>query len=261
MSNTAVVVLVIIAIVVVLAVAAYVWMWLRKRRQLEEMTPEERELYEAKRQRDQAIAAAEKTLKTTVDSWVTPVKMAEEALASARSIGARSLGSFEKVRLFEDHVDTPQGAFRFENGAVEAVVDTAANLARAKEAVLSRADKQVLADFVSRTGRPEGAQTLYLMIETPIFVTLIALGSGDEPDARQFSLSVNGAAGTAAGHEAHRAAAVAQAQADLDRVLADQAAAVQSAQTEVEAVILDTRRLDAATKAAEEAAARSAPTE
>ncbi len=259
MSNTTIVVLAIVAIVVVAAIAVYVWLWLRKRRRIDEMTPEEREFYEAKRQRDQAIALSEKTLKTTVEAWTAPVKMAEQSLAAAHSIGARPLGSFEKVRLFEDHVETPQGTFRFENGAVEAVVDTAANLARVKEAVLSRADKQVFADFVSRTGRPEGAQALYLVVETPIFVTLIALGTGDEPDARQFSLSVNGAAVSAAGHQASRESAVARAQADLERVLADKAAAVQSAQTELEAVAVDTRRLDAATRAVEEAAVRSAP--
>jgi len=258
MSQTAIIVLVVVGVVAVLAVAAYIWVVVGKRRRIAAMTPEEREFHEAKKQYDEAVALAEKTLKTTVEAWIQPVKTAESALADAHTIGTRSLGSYENIRLFEDHVETPQGAFRFENGSVEATVDTASNLAESKEGALSRADQPVFEELVSRSSRPEGALSQYLLIETPIFVTLVALGADDEADARQFSLSVNGAATSVAGHEASRELAVANAQADLDRVRADQEAAVASAQTELDAVRADTQRLDAARGAVEPTTADSA---
>lgn len=259
MSQTAVIAVVIAVVVIAAGVGAYVWLLLRKRRAIAAMTPEEREFHEARKRYEEAVALAEKTVRTTTEAWTKPVQAAEDALADAHNIGSRPLGSFDKIRLFEDHIETPQGALRFENGVVEATVDTARNLAGSKAGVLSRAEEEVFQEVVSRSKGPEGAQMLYLLVETPIFVTLVDLAGDDEARARQFALSVNGAAGSVGKHQSIREQAVAHAQADLDRVRADRDAAVAAARTELEAVTADTRRLDAARKAAEEAGPRVEP--
>lgn len=257
MSQTTLIVLVVVIAVVVAAAAVYAWLLVRKRRALDAMTPEERELRAAKKHHEEAVMLAEKTLQTTVETWKKPLKTAEDALADAHTIGTRPLGSFAKVRLFEDHIETPQGAFRFENGVVDTTVDSARNLVGSKESVLSRAEAGVFQELVARSGRPEGAQTLYLVVETPIFVALIDVDSNDEASARQFSVSVNAAARSAGGHEEARRQAVAQAQGDLDRVRADRQAAVTAAEKELAAVAADTRRLDAANAAVQQAGTRS----
>jgi hypothetical protein len=257
MTQTQTLVIVVLVLVVVAALAIYVWALVRRRRKIAAMTPEERELRDAQKQYEQAVALAEKTLQITAEAWEKPIRSAEQALANAHAIGSRALGSYEGVRLFEDHIETPQGAFRFENGAVEATVDTARNLAGNKESVLSRANKEVFQELISRSSKPEGTQTSYLLVETPIFVTLVRLRAGDEANARQFSLGVIGAAGSVAGHEEERRQAVAWAQADLDRVRADRKAAIDAAQIELDKVKANTQRVDAAREAVGRTARRS----
>ena len=174
------------------------------------------------------------------------MKKAEEAVSEAHRIGSRPLGSFQKLSLYEDHIETPEGAFRFENGPVEAVVDSARNLSSARETALSRAGKEVLQELVSRGSGPEGMQAQYLLIETPIFVTVTEVKPDDEVKARQFLHGVNGAAGSVPSIMQAREQAVTQAQADLDATRAERDAALAAARKEAADVKGDIRRVEAA---------------
>jgi hypothetical protein len=221
MSKTAWIVVIAIIVVAVAALLFFVWRGMERRRRMAAMGPDERELYEAQKQYEAALHLAQETLERAEETWSRRVKKAEEAVSEARRIGSRPLGSFQKLSLYEDHIETPEGAFRFENGPVEAVVDSARNLASARESALSRAGREVLQELVSRGSGPEGMRALYLLVETPIFVTVTEVKPDDEVKARQFLHGVNGAAGSVPSITQTREQAVAQAQADLDATEAE----------------------------------------
>jgi hypothetical protein len=246
MSKTAWIVVIAIIVVAVAALLFFVWRGMERRRRMAAMGPDERELYEAQKQYEAALHLAQETLERAEETWSRRVKKAEEAVSEARRIGSRPLGSFQKLSLYEDHIETPEGAFRFENGPVEAVVDSARNLASARESALSRAGREVLQELVSRGSGPEGMRALYLLVETPIFVTVTEVKPDDEVKARQFLHGVNGAAGSVPSITQTREQAVAQAQADLDATEAERDAALAAARTEMAAVKADTRRVEAA---------------
>ena len=246
MSNTAWIVLIAVIVVAAVALLFIVWRGIERRRRVAAMGPDEREFYEAQKQYETALEMAQKTLERAEETWSPRVKKAEEAVSEAHRIGSRPLGSFQDLSLYEDHIETPEGAFRFENGPVEAVVDSARNLSSAREAALSRAGKEVLQELVSRGSGPGGMQALYLLVETPIFVTVTEVKPDDEVKARQFLHGVNGAAGSAPSIVQTRDQAVAQAQADLDATRTERDAALDAARKEVAAVKADTRRVEAA---------------
>ena len=238
--------MIVLVVVALAALLVVVWRGIERRRRVAAMNPDERELYEAEKQHQTAVELARSTLERTEETWNNRVRKAEGALVEAHRVGSRPLGSFQKIELFEDHVMTPEGAFRFENGATEAVVDTARNLVSSREAALSRAGKEVFEELASRGGATEGMQALYLLVETPIFVTVAEVKSDDEAKARQFVHSIsNAASSVAAAAEAGRRAVV-QAQSDLDDATSDRDKTVGAARTELAAVMADTRRLDAA---------------
>ena len=96
------------------------------------------------------------------------------------------MGSLEKVDLFEDHLETLDGAFQLSGGPVSAIVETAEQLATTRQDVLSRAGKEVMRELMAQAGG-EGSATHYLLIETPIFVTVRRLRRrrGQKPPVRQ----------------------------------------------------------------------------
>jgi hypothetical protein len=240
------VIVIIVAAVVLVVLLLVAWRGIERRRRVAAMNPRERELYEAEKQHEAAVDLALKTLERTEETWSRRVKKAEDAVAEAHRVGSRPLGSFQKIDLFEDHIVTPEGAFRFENGPVEAVVDTARTLASAREASLSRAGKEVLESLASLGSGPEGMQALYLLVETPIFVTVTEVKADDEVKARQFLHSINSAASSVVSNAEAGRQAIAQAQADLDQTISERDAAVAAAQSELAVVKADTRRIDTA---------------
>jgi len=248
-TQTQLIILIVIAAVVVVAVVVLVALRLRKRRRIAAMSPEERELYEAERHYRSSVEMAQRTLDTTVQSWDQRIKEAEGSLKEARRIGYRPLGSLEKVDLFEDHLEAPEGAFQLANGPVTAVVETAGQLAATRQEIVSRAGKEVLRDLMTQAGG-EGASTHYLLVETPIFVTLRRLRDSDVVQARQFASSINSAATSTADLTRRREEAVAAAQLTLDQIKADKSGAVQASQEELDRVKENTGRLEAARRAA-----------
>jgi hypothetical protein len=246
MSKTAWIVVIAIIVVALAALLYVLWRGIERRRRVAAMNPSERELYEAERQHEAAVARAEETLEKTEETWSGRVKKAEEAVSEAHSVGSRPLGSFGKIALFEDHIETPQGSQRFDLGRVEALVDNARGLADGREPALSRAGKEVLQELMSRGAGPDGMRAVYLLVETPIFVTVTEVREDDEAKARQFSHSINSAAAAVGSMAGEREQAVARAQAELDATVAARDAAVGAARNELASVKADTRRMDAA---------------
>ncbi|NLG67799.1 MAG: hypothetical protein GX536_08845 [Actinobacteria bacterium] len=249
-TQTQLIIVIIIAVVVIAVVATLVALRLRKKRRIAAMGPEERELYDAERYYRVSVEKARKTLQATQQSWEQRVKDAEDSVKEARRIGYRPLGSLEKVDLFEDHLETPDGAFQLSGGPVSAIVETAEQLATTRQDVLSRAGKEVMRELMAQAGG-EGSATHYLLIETPIFVTVRRLRDGDVVKARQFASSINNAAVSTDELARRREEAAAAAQAQLEQVKADMETAVQAANQELERVKANTGRLDAAREAYE----------
>jgi hypothetical protein len=246
MSKTAWIVVIAIIVVAVAALLIVVWRGVERRRRVAAMGPDEREMYDAERQHQAAVERAQETVERTQETWIPRVKKAEEAVSEAHGIGQRPLGSYGKVDLFEDHVETPQGSQRFGVGQVDALVDNASSLAAGREPALSRAGKEVLQELVARGAGAEGMRALYLLVETPIFVTVVEVKEGDEAKARQFSHSINSAAASVAAVAQEREQALARTQAELDATEAERDAALTAARNELALVKADTRRLDTA---------------
>ncbi|NLE75057.1 MAG: hypothetical protein GX604_10595 [Actinobacteria bacterium] len=248
MTQTQLIIVIVIAVVVIAIIVTLVALRLRKKRRIAAMDPEERELYEAERHYRETVDKARKTLQATQHSWDQRVKDAEESLKEARRIGYRPLGSLEKVDLFEDHLETPDGAFQLSGGPVTAIVETAEQLTATRQDALSRAGKEIMRELSTQAGG-EGPSTQYLLIETPIFVTVRRLRDGDVVKARQFASSINSAAASTDELALRRREAADAAQSKLDQVKMDMQAAVQAAQQELDRVKTDTERLDAARQA------------
>jgi len=217
------------------------------------MSPEERELFEAQKQYDDAVDKAERTLDITEQTWHKRVKAAEQALTEARSIGTRAIGAYRKVKIFEDHVETSSGTFRFENGRVEATVDTAPSLLASKQAALSRAGQEIMRRLTTSTEKPEQAKVPYLLIETPVFVDVTEGKADDESKLRQLALSMNNASGSMDRIAQQRAHAVAQAEESLEATRTEAERAVEAARHELEAVKASDSRLEAAKAALQRA--------
>lgn len=248
MSQTQLIILVAVVAALVVILALLIAIRIRSRRRYARMTPEERELLEAERHYRSAVERAEKTLEATRKEWDERVREAEQALQEALRIGYRSLGSMEKVALYEDHIETPEGSFQLANGPVEALVGTAAELAASQQHILSRVSNEVLRDLMARAGG-EGGKTYYLLVATPIFVTARRLRDSDVTKARQFASSIVSAASSTAEIARRREEAVALAEQRLEQVKAQRQAAVDAAERELEAVRQNTARLDAARRA------------
>ena len=236
-----------IAAVIVIAVAVYISVRVRRHRWVRAMKPEERELYEAQRQYDADVSRAEQTLRTTRETWDKREKQAEQALVDTQAIGYRPLGTYKKLKLFEDHLEAPEGSFVFGTGTLTATVETAQRLAAARPEAISRAEKEVFRDLMARAGEPEGAKTEYLVIETPTFVSLTSADDGAK--VRQFSSTLAAAAEGRDALLAKRDEAAAAAQAELGATRRDKEAAVQAADAQLEAIRGNKARLDAARQA------------
>lgn len=248
MTQNQVLVIVAVSVVIAAALIVLVVLRVRRRRRLAAMSPEERELLEAERHWREAVQRAEKTLEKTQREWEERVREAERSLEEARRIGYRPLGSFDKVELYEDHLETPEGSFQLGNGPVEALVETAEQLSATRQDVLSRISKELLRDLLAQAGGDK-SPTYYLVVVTPIFVSIRSVRESDVTRARQFATSINSAASSTAELARRREEAVLQAQQRLDQARADREAAVAAAERELETVKANTARLDAARKA------------
>ncbi|NLT35745.1 MAG: hypothetical protein GXX83_07585 [Gaiellales bacterium] len=239
------------AAVIVVALAVYISVRVRRRRRVRAMKPEERELYEAQRQYDADVSRAEQTLRTTRETWDKREKQAEEALVDTQTIGYRPLGNYKKLKLFEDHLEAPEGSFVFGTGTLTVTVETAQRLAAARPEAISRAEKEVFRDLMARAGEPEAAKTEYLLIETPIFVSLTPAEDGAR--VRQFASTLATAAEGRDAILAKREEAAAAAQTELGATRREKEAAVKAAERQLEAIRGNRARLDAARQTCERA--------
>lgn len=245
MSQTTLIIIVVAAVVVLLALAIPLTLRLRRRKRIAEMKPEERELYEAQRQFDSDVTRAERTLHSTRETWDKREKEAEQALVDAQSVGYRPLGTYKKLKLFEDHLEAPEGTFAFGTGPVNVTLDSAQRLATVSQEVVSRAGKEVVREFMTKATEASGANAQYLLVDTPIFVNLTPVDD-DAAKARQFSTTLASAAASRDQIMTRRNEIVAAAQAELDATRRDKEVAIGAAEAQLEAVQSDRTRLAAA---------------
>ncbi|MDP9485280.1 MAG: hypothetical protein M3Q49_05725 [Actinomycetota bacterium] len=250
-------------VVIVILIAALVGggAYLIKRsreRKLASMTPEQRRLHEADRELNaadkehkRAVKAAEKELRGAVRSRERLIMLAEFDLAKTRARGKRPLGSYrgEKgatIQLFADHVETPEGQARFEDGSVTATVDTAGNLAVTRRGTITRTVLLGgIGGIIFKKAVRHDTRELYLLIESPNLVSIIQGRPDDGSQVRKFAVQINHASRSYASVlEAHERDVV-QAERAL-RQRKDDRAAIEAAETKLTAAEGNTARLDEA---------------
>lgn len=210
-----------------------------KRRKWRQLSPEEQAHHTA-------LKAAAREVQQAGREHQKAVKAAEKALAEARQIGHRRLGSFtdkqgRKVEAFEDRLVTPNGTFAVDPD-LKATVDTAGNLAVTRRATLTRiaAGGMVGGRFGALLGSQvqkksvDDARELYLLLEGSDFVEVVECRAEDGAKVRSL------------------AAQVVTAGKRRDSLTADRESSVSRAGTALEHAQGDTGRLDAANAALRE---------
>ena len=231
-----------VAILVVLLAAGGGYLYLRARRRkarlLADMSPERREMLDAEREHELAVAAAEKELRQAERTYEAAVDQAghaladatkahelrvhaaEKRLAQAQKLRASSagLGSYGNqglsVTVHEYSIKTNDGEAIFADGPVVASVDTAANLA------LLRAEAWARSDGPHRAESYDTGQVC-LMVEAPGFVSVVPVKAGDEAHARHLAADIGPAARAAGDLIAERDHEIAAAQVELDQARTD----------------------------------------
>lgn len=212
----------------------------------------EKELREAEKEHKSGINQAEKELRHANEAQKTRIQEAERALKEAQEQGQRKLGSYKgkdkkaTVELFEDRVLMPEGEARFEDGTVEATVDTAGNLAVTRRATLTR--------FIALGGIGAlafkkkdltDARELYLLVEAPGLASLVQCDPNEGAEVRQFAVQINNASRAAESTRKIKEMYVSRAERELEAAMKDHVA-IEAAERKLDAARSNTQRLDVA---------------
>lgn len=216
-----------------------------------------RALARARRAHARAVREAARELRAAERSGEAPIHRAEEEVAHAR-VG-HELARYGPFALFEDRIETPEGEVPVSRG-IKAIVDTAHDLLLREHAIgrFGAADLAALRVLERRTGRSR--QGLYLLLETPRFVS-VASCKREAARAREFAQRVNVAALNAAAGAGGRHEAVAEAERALAQLRERRAAAVERAQRRLADMEADTAAVEEARKALTEVEADTAEIE
>jgi hypothetical protein len=256
-------------IIVFVALSAIIAVgWYARHRQIATraaMSPHERALHAAERElRDvtrvytQRVVQAEKELRSLTSAYNKRLTVATGAVAHAtlvknRGEGQRFLGSYRGkkgwVKLWEHEIRTPEGSARFTDGLVEAIVDTAGNLAVTKRATLTRfVALGGIGALVFKKTEKHDARELYLLIEAPAFATVIACRPDKGAEVRQFAAKITTTARTAMTAVEKRAQGLEEAQQTLTTIRNDDAAlkAIAVVRATLEAARADRAAIEAA---------------
>lgn len=257
----------IIALVVVIILVgggAGVFFFLKARREREQarlgaMTPEERERHDATVEYEEAVKAAVKAHQVELSARENRLKSAQKAVAAANAIGSRKIASYRgkdgSVSVTETLITTSQGTFPLD-ASVNAVVDTAGNLATSSRSTLTRiaaggilfGPLGAIIGGVAKKNKLHDTRELYLLVEGAGFATLVTCNPDDGAKVRQFAMAVKQAGLNAANVLDRRAQSLAAAQSALD-VESKNIQGVDSSAAALEAVRMGTGRIEAAEKA------------
>ena len=188
----------------------------KKQQEIAAMSPQERASFEA-----------EKEHKTTVRAWDKQVATANHDFQRLQSQVNQVQGKYSGVRLYENRVETPQGTIYFENGPVEAMADTAGNLAVTQRITLTRlVAGGIVGGIIFPKKKKHDTRELYLLIKSPTLASLVECQPDDGPKVRALATSINNAALSASSRKQARELATTQAQAKLAEVTTARALAV-----------------------------------
>ena len=217
----------------------------------EEVTPEEqvrrhelkaatRRQRDAEKEHEKGIKDAAKALKQAQKEYDRAVMAAENALAAARA--NKKLASLRGVRVYDDRIETPEGTAQL-SAAVRADVDTAGGLQHSSRVTVTRLATMGVFALAFKKKKIHDSRELYLVIETPDFMSIQNLDANLGPHARALVATINTAVKQAERLRASRASAIASAQDSLNRVRADRSG-VEAAERALAKVTADTAEIE-----------------
>lgn len=203
---------------------------------LAEMSPDQRELYEAEREYNREVKKAERSLWTANKAYEAKLMWAENKLAGARKYGEKHLGSHRgvhgnEIELWENRVRVPK--------------------AGTKENWWSDVAKHFLSEHYFQDSPVEarveshGDDELYLIVEGDNFVGFVQCKPDDAPKIRELAVKIDNAARSIGTVLRAREEGIAKATADLEAVRENRSG-IEEAMKRLEAAKGDTQRLDAA---------------
>ena len=258
----------IIALVVVVVIlgggGAGAFLFLKARREkeqtrIEAMTPEERELHDAIVEHEAEVKAATKAHQVELKARENRLKSTRKAITAADGIGNRKLASYRgkdgSVSVTETLITTSHGTFALD-ASVNAVVDTAGNLATSSRSTLTRIASGgillgpvgAIIGGVAKKNKLHDTRELYLLVEGAGFATLVTCNPDDGAKVRQFAVVVKQAGLNAANVLDRRAQSRAAAQSMLETETQN-TEGVDATAAALEAVQTSTARIEAAEKA------------
>jgi hypothetical protein len=179
---------------------------------------------------EQRIKDRVKALTQTKKSGAKSVKEAERNLKTARTIPL--IAHAGKIRVYEDHVETPEGSHPLED-QVKATVDSAGNMMVTRRHTLTRfALIGVFSVFTPKATKHDNRE-LYFLIEHPEWASIAKLNPDGGMGARQAAQATNLAARRAATAKVERQATIERATTALDEAQG----AARSAEQEKEAAL------------------------
>lgn len=216
-----------------------------------DLPQEHLELQEARKDYDSTLKAAKKTLQESIKSWDKKIKEAEKDYEKAQFVGKGQLDRFGKIKLFEDHVETPDGTAYFENGEVKAEVEAAGNLEVAQRLTVSRMACCGCFSLAMPKRKEIDSRELFLTISAPGFGTLVQCNLPDSKKARQFAININSAYQLREEKEKAHNEAVSQSSKILQETKEERETAIQREREKFTAALQNNDRLKEAIQAAE----------
>ncbi len=225
----------VLAVVLIGGAVGY-YLYRRRRRMLEAMSPEQRELYDAEKDYKRSVKKAERELWMATKAYEAKVLWAQGMLSRTMKQGQGKVASYtgvhgNTIELWENRVRVPH-------------LGTKANW---MESVASRSTKE----HHFRTGpvaarvEKHGADELYLIVEGDNFVGFLQCRPDDAPKVRELAVKINNASRSIRSVLQARERAIAQATADLEAARANRAG-IEAAEERLAVVKADTERLEAA---------------
>jgi hypothetical protein len=226
----------------------------RQKRRIGAMSAEERAHHDAVLEYKADVLTAENLMQVEQKSRESRLRAAQKQLNKASAIGQNQLGLVwgkeGMVTLRQHEIKVPHGTYALDEN-VRATVDTAGNLATSRRATLTRMTAGgllggpigILAGGLLTKGKVHDTRELYLMVEGSDFATLLTCKPDSGSRVRQFAANVNQAARQSQSLRVQRAAAIRQANADLENEK-DNIGSLSSAEARLAEVRANTAKVD-----------------
>jgi len=192
----------------------------------------EQRLKEASREYENRVKTSQKAVDEAEKDHAQRIKQIEKRISAAQA--SKKLGSFAKVTLFEDRITTPDGTSSLSND-VRADCDTAGNL--------EHSSRVTVFAFAFKKKKKHDSRELYLVVETPDFMSVQPVDPSNGPQARKFATQIANQSKQATALIERRRAAVATARSELAGVRSDRSQ-IEEAAAQLRAVQGETSDVD-----------------